>query len=118
MMQKYRIANQAMMEHDELVNRYAATQMIFPDILTDYMEQIYRSISLFNKGPRLSVYESTRHGKYSRVYTIRQNYAGWYDVAIIDAIKVAGAEHETYVYTNSFPTLKEAVKAKYRHYKD
>lgn len=117
-MNNYFISNQSGIENIDIFHKYSATQIIFPNLVRDYAEQVYKSVTLYTNGPRLSTYESVRHGKHGRVYQIRKNWSGRYDVIITDTIKVAGAEYETYVYTNSFPTLREAVKAKFRHYKD
>jgi hypothetical protein len=84
----------------------------------DYTESSYKCVTLFTSGPRLMVYETVEFGKLGKVITIRQGYSGSYDVSIENTVKHGEHVYKEHVYNGSFQTLREAVKAKFNHYKD
>ena len=93
---------------------YESNHIIFPDLRREYVEQVYKAITLYKRDGRLSTYEAVTYGKEKKTARIYQRYDGTFDVVIERGLK----DYREYVFTGNYLTLRGAIKAKHNHFKD
>lgn len=98
---------------------YDANHIIFPDLRREYAEQVFKAVTLYNRGGRLSTYEAVTYGKETKTTRIYQRYDNTFDI-VIERVVNMGENNvfREYVFTGNYSTLRRAVKAKHTHFKD
>lgn len=103
---------------EDFMNDYMSAQYLHLQRCFTYTESYYKAVTVYKRHKDISLYESVHYGKFGKLYRIMKRYDNTYDVTIENTVDINKTVYKAYVFTGNFKTLKEAVKAKYNHYKD
>ena len=105
-------------KNSTFVNDYSSAHYRHLNLTKSYTESVYRAVSVYKRHDEVSTYETIDYGKFGRVIRVMKRYDKTFDVYIANTVHVGEYIYKRVIFEGNFKNLREAVKAKYRHYKD